>query len=198
MALVKGAHSHSDLKNYLNAHEETDFQRRKAVLSPAGLPLIGTFMETFEQKCNQLLIGNQALHSGVVQRASSYLEPANILRFLGNVVPFGNAAALVEPLAMAADAMTEQQEKARRNQYFRQDPRALPREFQKLAYVLSLQYEAALQQLSVEGARDLGEYCAKRVKDYLCNDNAYSQSINKDQGLVIQEASAKVRGEMIE
>lgn len=186
MALVKNIHRCASLKNTLNAHEENDFQRRKEIRSLDGIPTIEIFMNTFDQKCNKTLVANQALDSGIVARASSYLEPANIIRFLSNVVSFPGASIVGEIGGQIGDMITEQQEQARRDEYFAHDPRALPREFQKLAYVLSQQYEASLQKLSAEGARKLGEYCANRVKDYLYNHDAYSRSINKGQSLVIQ------------
>lgn len=74
----------------------------------------------------------------------------------------------------------------RTNQYFGNAPRELSREFMKLAYVLSQRYERAILELSEDGARGFGKYCADKVEEYLSKDNGYIRSINRDQSFVNQ------------
>lgn len=184
MALIKGHHHNSRLEADLNAYENTSFQRRIDQYSRLEVPALGSFMQAFDQRCHELLMANQVLNSGLVARALNYLEPSVILSFLGNILPIPGGGTITEIVAIGADAIAEQRAQHQRNQYFSNAPKELSREFKKLAYVLSQRYEAPIQELSVEGARRLGEYCAGKIKDYLEGKDA--EEINKTQSFINQ------------
>lgn len=188
-ALITGMHPFSDIQDKLTTRENIAFEQRrsgvgKEDVAPASVLVLRSFMDAFNDTCHATFVGNQAQRSGKVVLPQSALS--SIFNFLGNVVPLPGASVVAVPAVIAADEMERRRVEHRTNQYFGNAPRELSREFMKLAYVLSQRYERAILELSDDGARGFGKYCADKIEEYLCKENEYIRSINRDQSFVNQ------------
>lgn len=189
VALITRKHNCKALEILLKDYETMAFDRRKSEKAQ-----FKGFMEAFYSESTMANLSTQLIKSGRVAKVSSGID----LGILADFIPIPGASAMIAAVSFIKDFITDKREQAELERYVGQAPDQdeIHSEAKKLAYALAFRYADPISRLSADGAKELGEYCAKKVEAFCKEDEGYAKEVKertKSQSFVHQ-ALAYLRG----
>lgn len=131
------------------------------------------FIRAFEQSCSTTQLSYKLLGARILAKDSNKLSVSNFLNLMSTVLP-SPAALGAQGLAVVASFVEQSQEESSRQKYVNNFEKILNKEtiFRNVAYWLANLYGTLIQEeLTEQGAADLGRYAAKKVNRFLASDD---------------------------